>query len=123
MLESLDLKFLYYFSCASICVLEVKILGLEEEAPPGRVYHWLCYDRVSQQFQKLGFKSMGSDGGRAYRKFEQGELWFDASQADLTLTSDTGLEEFTLEVNGVDSIPDEFIALVQYFLQHKLSAC
>ena len=115
MSESLDLKFLYYFSCASVYVLEAKINGLEEGTPPDRVYHWLYYDRTSQQIQKLGFKSIGSEGGREYRTFEQGELWFDASQASLKLK--TRSKEFTLDVNEVRSIPDELILQVQHFLQ------
>ena len=117
MSESLDLRFLYYFSCASMYVLEAKINGLEEGTPLDRVYHWLYYDRTSQQVQKLSFKSMDSEGGREYRTFEQGKLWFDASQASFRLKTRTSSKEFTLDVNEVNSIPDELISQVQHFLQ------
>jgi hypothetical protein len=120
MSKPLDLKFLYYFSCASILVLEVKIDGLDERTPIDSVFHWLYYDRASEQFQKLGFKSMGSEGGRDYRIFEQGELWFDASHAILKLTNSIS-KEFALEVNQMSSISDELISQVQDFLQQKLS--
>lgn len=119
MSKPLDLKFLYYFACASIYVLEVKINGLEEGTPPDRVYHWLYYDRTSQQFQKLGFKSMGSESGRDYRTFEQGQLWFNTSQASLRLETSSPFQEFTLDVNKVTSIPDEFISQIQHFLQKR----
>ena len=121
MSKALDLEFLYYFSCASIYVLEVKINGLDEGTPPDRVYHWLYYDRASQQFQKLGFKSMGSEGGRDFRKFVQGGLWFDASRARLELQTCTIAKEFTLEVNEANSIPEELVSLVRQFLHERLS--
>ncbi|MDA0745323.1 MAG: hypothetical protein O2954_02320 [bacterium] len=117
MSNPLNLQFLYYFSSTSIHVLEVKINGLKEGTPPGKVYHWLCYDRTSQQFQKLAFKSMGSEGGREYRIFEQAELWFDASQANLKLQTGATSQEFTLDVKEINSIPDELQAQVQHFLQ------
>ena len=58
----MDLKILYYFTCDSMCVLEVKILGLPKDTQPGLVYHWLRYDTTSQRVQKFAFRSMGSEG-------------------------------------------------------------
>ena len=118
--DSLDLEFLYYFSNPSICVLETRINGLEEGTPPDRVYHWLCYDRASQMFQKLGFKSMESEGGRNHRTFEQGQLWFDASQANLRLETGRVSGEYALDVNEVASVPDDLICRVQHFLQDSI---
>jgi hypothetical protein len=118
--EPLDLKFLYHFSCTSNDILEIKVNGLKEGTPIGKIYHWLYYDRTTQTFLKLGFKSMDTQEGRQHRAFEQGELWFDASQANLKLETNTTSQEFTLEVNKVDSIPDELISQVQHFLQQEL---
>ena len=60
---------------------------------------------------------MSSKDGREYRAFEQGELWFDASQASLRLQASTTTQEFTLDVNKVNSIPDELVSQVRHFLQ------
>ncbi|MBT3603517.1 MAG: GrpB family protein [Candidatus Latescibacteria bacterium] len=115
--KRLDLKFLYHFSCASSDVLEVKIQDLKEGTPVGKLFHWLHYDRTTKTFQKLTFKSMGSEEGKNHRVFEQGELHFDTSQANLQLETDTISEEFTLDVNDVQAVPNELISQVQYFLQ------
>ena len=122
MSKSLDLTFLYYFSCASICVLETKINGLAKGTPPAKVFHWLCYDRTAQQFQKLGFKSMGLEGNRDYRKFVQGELWFDASEAWFELQTGTIKQEFRLEVNEHNSVSAELRSQVHDFL-HRQERC
>ena len=116
MSKILDLEFLYYFSSASIHVLEAKIKGLDEGAPPDRVFHWLCYDRTTQQFQKLDFKSMSSEDNRSYRKFVQGELWFDASAARLEWQTGTITKEVTLQVNQPNTLPDQLNSQVHDFL-------
>lgn len=117
MSNSLTLKFLYHFSNASTDVLEVKIQGLKEGTPIGKIYHWLYYDRTTQTFQKLIFKSMGTENGQNHRAFEQGKLLFDTSQANLKLETDTISEAFTLDVNDIHTIPDELASQVQHFLQ------
>ena len=117
MAHSLDLSLLYYFSSPSACVLEAKINGLTAGTPPDKVFHWLYFDRSARQFHKLDFKAMGSEGDRHYRVFAQGELWFDASRADLSLQTGQAAGEFALDVLQVDSIAAEFIDQVQRFLQ------
>jgi len=116
--ETLDLKFLYYFSNPSSSVLEVKILNLPEGTPIGKIYHWLSFDQSTQQFQKLSFKSMSSEEGREYRAFDQGDLWFDGSQATMTLNSQTS--KITFSVKNADSVPDNLIAQVQTILQRLI---
>ena len=114
-----DLEFLFYFSCDPICVLEAKIKGLSEETPPHKVYHWLGYDRVSQQFLKLCFKSMGSNNGQDFRIFEQGELRFDSSKASLRLEVNGISKEYNLTVNDVDFLPIGLVSQVQHFLLNE----
>ena len=117
-LEPPNLKFLYYFSNPSGSVLESKLLNAPEGTPIGQVYHWLYYNQTKQQFQKLGFKSISAEEGREHRVFDQGQLWFDGSQATLTL--DDASQDMTLAVNPVSSIPENLIAQVQQFLQQLI---
>ena len=60
---------------------------------------------------------MGSEQGRQYRKFEQGELWFDSKQAKLWLTTETQQREFSLVVKDVDSIENGLDVQLREFLQ------
>jgi hypothetical protein len=117
----LDLTFLYYFSAPSQDLLEVRINGLPEGTPPGRVYHWLHEDRAAQQLQKLTFQSMGSDHTGDFRVFSEAELHFDATQAQLCWTSAEDKETHVLDVLPVDSISSELAARVQRFLRGLLS--
>ena len=121
MSELFDLEFLYYFSNAEICVLEAKIKGLPE-APPEKVFHWLCYDRASQQFRKLSFKSMDSHDERHHRQFAEGELWFDAAEARLVWQTAAGSKEIVLEVNEPYAVPVELVSQVNAFLRDQLNS-
>jgi len=120
--KPLDLEFLYYFSNASMYVLEAKIIGLEEGVSPERVFHWLRYDRTAQQFQRLSFKSMGSDSGMDYRIFAQGALHFNRSEARLELHAGSDRDEYELNVNEPNSVPEELAAQADDFLRQELDA-
>lgn len=122
MAKPLDLEFLYYFSNASMYVLEAKINGLGEGVSPDRVFHWLCYDRTVQEFKRLSFESMGSDGGMDYRIFAQGTLHFNRSEARLELTAGSDSEECELEVNEPGSVPAELASQVDDFLHQQSDA-
>ena len=115
--EDWDLKFLYYFSCDILDVLEVKVQGLPDGTPIGRVYHWLYYDQRAGQVHRLGFKAMGKEGAKGLRSFEEGELWFDTSQAGLTLLDG---QAYDLVVNAVDAMPEDLISRIQTFLKQEL---
>jgi hypothetical protein len=106
------LEFLYYFSCESLVVLEAKILGLDEGTPPDQVYHWLCYERSSGQFEKLTFKAMDTKDDKNFREFAQAELSFDTANARLQIRA----QEFILTVHKANSVPDQFTSHVQQFL-------
>jgi len=118
--KMLDLQFLYYFSCDEIDVWEVKVNGLETGTPIGLVYHWLCYDRTARHIQKLQFKSMGKNGERNLRVFEQGHLWFEDTQAGLTLQTGSVLQNFQLGVLAIDAVSKAQFSLIQDFLQKEL---
>ncbi len=123
MAKPLDLEFLFFFSSASMYVLEAKINGLGEGVPPDRVFHWLRYDRTVQgEIQRLSFKSMGSDGGMDYRIFAQGALHFNRSDARLELHAGSDREEFELEVNEPSSVPEEFASQIDDFLRQDTDA-
>jgi len=115
MSRPLDLKFLYYFSGDGISILEVKINGLPEGTPPNKVYHWLYNEQISQDLQKLDFKSMGTKDNQNYREFEQGELWFDTSKAKLKLQT----QEFALKVHAFSSVPESLVLHIQDFLHQN----
>lgn len=115
MSKSLDLKFLYHFSHNALHVLEVKINGLPEGTPPGKVYHWLYCDQT--EIQKLEFNSMGSQDNRDYRKFIQGELWFDTSQAELKLQT----QQLTLSVQDPHQVPAKLTERIHKFLDQTIS--
>ncbi|NKB69744.1 MAG: hypothetical protein GKR89_21955 [Candidatus Latescibacteria bacterium] len=117
MSHPLELSFLYYFSSPAAYVVEARIDGLPQDTPPGQVYHWLHVDRKAQQFHKLVFKGMGTEGDRHYRLFDQGQLWFDESGADLRLEAHGQISKLVFEVLPTDSITAEFTAQVQQFLQ------
>ena len=119
--ESLDLEFLYYFSNAETCVLEAKINGLLE-APPEKVFHWLCCDRASQRFRKLSFKSMDSLDHQHHREFAEGELWFGGAEARLVWQSSAGSKVIILEVNEPSSVPVELALQVNAFLLGQLNS-
>ena len=92
--------------------------GLAEGTPIGRVYHWVYYDRDAEQIFKFGFKAMGKDGNKGFRSFEQGELWFDDSEAGLTL--DENERAYTFVVNAVEVVPKRLVDQVQAFLRQEL---
>ena len=116
--QPLDLSFLYYFKSPSSSMMEVRINGLEKGTPPGQVYHWLFFDHASEQIETMVFKSMGSEDGKEHRCFEQGELWFDASQARLIL--DGGAVPHSFEVADGDQISAEVVTRVQQHLHYAM---
>lgn len=108
----LQIEFLYYFTSDSLDILEAKIIGLDEGTPPDQVYHWLCYEHASSQFEKLIFTAMSTKDGQNYREFAQAELSFDSARAQLKIRA----QEFILTAHTTSSIPDQLAARVQQFL-------
>lgn len=99
-------------------MMEVRINGLEKGTPLGQVYHWLFFDHASEKIETMVFKSMGSEDGKEHRCFEQGELWFDASQARLIL--DGGAAQHSFEVADGDQISAEVVTRVQQHLHYAM---
>ena len=115
---NLDLKFLFFFSSQNIDIVETKVLNLPEGRPIHHIYHWLWYDRNTQQIHKFHFQSMKSEPEKEYRQFEQGELHFDKIQAHLEFQNPP--QTITLKVMPPTSLPPAHIQNIQTFLQKTL---
>lgn len=116
---SLNLNFLFHFTCDTHVVVEAKVNDMPEGTPPTGVFYWLLLDRASGDCSRLTFRSMKSEAGQQYRSFDQGELCFDELQAHLQLSSGP-VPELRLDVCAVEELSDEFRARAYSFVQ-KLS--
>ena len=114
MSEKLDLTYKYYFSSAVFAVVEVKVNGLADGTPIGKIYHWLLTDRARDETVRLQFVSMGKDASWSQRAFQQGDLLFDEHQAKLQLG--TMSEEIVLEVVATDRVPLDLDQQVRAYL-------
>ena len=85
MSDPVTYEYLFCFVDKRACLAEVKVRDLPEGTPPARVYHWLYFDRQTQELTRLLFRSMREEDGRGYRQFAQGKLNFDAGEACLDL--------------------------------------
>ena len=99
---------LYGFSGDSGTLLEVKRLDLPAGSAPDAVYHWLWQPAGSRDWHKLTFAAMASTP-QQYRRFAEGELWFDADAARLQL----GAVSHSLR----SGVPDGWQAAVAAWLQ------
>lgn len=115
-----QIEILYYFSSETLDIVEAKILDIAADAPPAEVYHWLCYERSAQQFEKLEFKAMGRDKDWHYREFLQAKLSFNTQEAHLR--SDREAEDLVLNVNDSQSVPAQLASEIAEFLASRPSA-
>ncbi|MFC3532699.1 hypothetical protein ACFOLG_10940 [Vogesella facilis] len=106
----LPLACLYGFHGAGGTLLEVKRLDLPAGSEPDAVYHWLWQPAGAGGWQKLSFAAMASEP-QPYRRFAEGELWFDADSARLQL----GGQLHTLAAGR----PDDWQASVSAWLQRQ----
>lgn len=107
-------QYLFCFADEAVCLAEVKQSDLPSDAPPGKVYHWLYWDRRRGAMTRLLFKSMGEEGGQQVRRFEQGALRFDAARAVLTL--EQPVFDGELAAVAVDAVPADLDAGVGAYL-------
>ena len=105
-------EYLFCFAGGTSCLAEVRRRDLPSAAPPGRVYHWLYFDRPSGSVTRLLFEAMGEEGGRQTRQFAQGALRFDAVEASLKL-EDPAIEA---ELAAVPAAPADLDAAVRAYL-------
>lgn len=117
----LKIEILYYFSNEELDIVEVKILGLAADTPPAEVYHWLCYERSTQQFEKLNFKAMSRDKDWNYRDFLQAKLSFNTQEAHLQWHSNRETENLALNVSDLHSVPAQFVSQIKQFLASRPS--
>ena len=94
----LPLRCLFAFHGAAGSLLEIKRLDQPAGSPPEQVYYWLWKPAASHSWQRLDFAAMQTEPVQ-YRRFAQGELWFDASHARLQLAG----AEHTLPAGEPDS--------------------
>lgn len=80
-----NFKVLFYFSSPDYSLIETKRLDLPESAAPGDVYKWLVFEHATSEFTNLTFKSMKKEGLLEYRSFQEAELSFDVSEAQLQI--------------------------------------
>lgn len=109
----LPLACLYGFHGAGGTLLEVKQLDQPAGSAPDAVYHWLWQPAGAGDWQKLGFVAMTREP-RQYRRFAEGELWFDADSARLLL----GEQQYQLATG----CPTDWQASVAAWLQGQPSA-
>lgn len=79
-----NFKVLYYFSSPDYSLFETKRLDRPADAAPGEVYNWLLLEHVNKEVTNLVFKSMKKEGYLEFRSFQQAELSFDLSEAQLS---------------------------------------
>ncbi|GAA3928963.1 hypothetical protein [Hymenobacter algoricola] len=72
---------LFYFESEAAILLEIKCLDLPGEQAPGRLYHWLWFDKATQALQAQEFVSMQAGEPEQAREFGQGSLRFTAHRA------------------------------------------
>lgn len=116
-----QIELLYYFSNEELDIVEVKILDLAADRPPAEVYHWLCYERSTQQFEKLEFKAMNRDKDWNYREFLQAKLSFNTQEAHLQWHSSSETENLALNVSDLHSVPAQLVSEVKQFLASRPS--
>jgi hypothetical protein len=104
-----EFNFLYAFSNGSNSLVEIKRLDKPADAPPGEVYAWLVIEDT--KIFKLTFESMTS-GEPEYRKFLEGELFFDSTKANLTFSD----KKFEL---NVEKNPEMFKVIISEYLRGK----
>ena len=80
----LPLRCLFAFHGPAGSLLEIKRLDQPPSSPPEQVYYWLWQPAASHGWLRLDFAAMQTEPVQ-YRRFAQGELWFDARQARLQL--------------------------------------
>lgn len=113
--DSSAYQYLFCFADESVCLAEVKRSDLPSDAPPGKVYHWLYWDRRRGAMTRLLFKSMGEEGGQQLRQFVQGSLRFDADRAVLKL--EEPVVDSELAAVAVDAVPADLEVEVRTYLK------
>lgn len=109
-----SISFKYQFSNDACVILEAKVNGLPEGTPIGQIYHWLLYGRSDGRVSRLIFRGMSTDGDRQTRTFEQGNLMFDTTSAELSLT---GEAPEVLRAESAERVPGEVSEAVAAFLK------
>ena len=71
--------------------MEVMRLDLPDDTEKADLYFWFLIREDADKAKKLTFLEMDSEEGVELRAFEEGELQFDSSMAELLLDNDYDL--------------------------------
>lgn len=106
---------LFFLENDSICIIEIKRTDLPGEQNPDKVYHWLLFDKKSQQLEKLAFVSMNSQPNVQERTFQQGQLRFTAEAGTFT-EQQTGQQQ-ELKLGRPAELPEDLTRAIDAYLQ------
>ena len=110
---------LFYFMNEEVCVLEIKISGMSEDAPKDKRYHWLKLTKKNNQVDKLVFQSMNVEdvnGNKInVRAFKNAELRFDDHFGKF-LHNDIG---HIIMNSPIDSVPSDLIKTIENYIEVK----
>jgi hypothetical protein len=106
---------LFFLENDSISIVEIKRTDLPGEQNPDKVYHWLLFDKDTQQLQKLAFVSMNSQPTLQERTFQQGQLQFTTETGTYT-DQETGQRQ-ELRVQHPEVLPEDLTRAIAAYLQ------
>ncbi len=100
-----NLKYLFWFHCDNLDLVEVKRVDIQSDLP-SELYYWLIsYSHGS--FKRLNFKSMEA----TKREFAEGKLSFSESEAHFENTS----QRYSLRVMNPQKVDADLMVLVGQF--------
>ncbi|AIZ64296.1 hypothetical protein PK28_12485 [Hymenobacter sp. DG25B] len=106
---------LFFLENDSISLVEIKRTDLPGEQNPDQVYHWLRFDKKTQQLQKQAFVSMNSQPTLQERTFQQGQLQFTTETGTYT-DQETGQRQ-ELRVQNPAELPEDLTRAIAAYLQ------
>ncbi|TGE14085.1 hypothetical protein [Hymenobacter elongatus] len=106
---------LFFLDNATTSIVEIKRLDLPTEQDPGLLYHWLLFDKATQNIIKLEFLSMNSLPQVEEREFAQGSLRFDPQTG--AYTSATTGQTQQLAASRHTALPQPLAQAAEGYLQ------
>lgn len=113
---SLPYRPLFHLENEALILIEIRRLDLPPtEQDPGRLYHWLLFDKGTRQLQKLDFESMSAGAAVQERVFRQGRLQFTAQAG--TYAPRGGGPPLALRVQPPAALPAPLASAVLAYLR------
>ncbi len=95
------LKCLHVFQSHGATLLEIKRKDLPEDSDKSDLYHWFLVREDVEKAMRLTFLEMHAENGVELRAFDEGELQFDDSMAELLLDGEYGLAMDRISVKKI----------------------